>query len=91
MSENKICKRLFVRGHVQGVGFRKRTLNISKNYPVQGYVQNLPTGEVLLVIQGEANSLEQFLKHLRQEMGALISGIKEETINLEDFQGFHIR
>ena len=36
-------------GHVQGVGFRYQTEAISRNFNVQGYVQNMPDGTVDLV------------------------------------------
>ncbi len=91
MTEMTLCKRIIVQGRVQRVGFRKTTLKISRNYSICGYVQNLPTGEVLIVAQGQGDVLDKFLNQLRQEMGSLIASIQEEPMNLQDFKEFQIQ
>lgn len=52
-------------GHVQGVGFRFTTVEIARDFAVQGYVQNMVDGSVKLVAEGDENELMRFLDALR--------------------------
>ncbi len=79
-------------GRVQGVGFRATTVRIAKRYPVSGYVENLSDGRVRLVVEGEPNSLEQFLAELRSVMQAYIrSEQHEDGAATGEHQGFVVR
>ena len=40
-------------GNVQGVGFRWNVFELSKSYSVTGYVKNLASGEVELLVEGK--------------------------------------
>jgi acylphosphatase len=79
-------------GQVQGVGFRYTTANIAQGYAVQGFVQNLPDGRVLLVAEGSRAELDQFLAALRERMGA---HIRQELTDVSavngEFTDFRIR
>ena len=59
-------------GRVQGVGFRYTARQIAGRYPVSGFVENLPDGRVLLVVEGETAGLDEFLTALESEMHAYI-------------------
>ena len=65
--ETKSIRRLSARfdGHVQGVGFRFTTVEIAREFAIQGYVQNLVDGSVKLVAEGEEQELMRFLDALR--------------------------
>jgi acylphosphatase len=52
-------------GRVQGVGFRFTTVEIARNHPVRGYVQNLMDGSVKLVAEGREPDLYTFLNQIR--------------------------
>jgi len=45
-----VCKLVRYRGCVQGVGFRYTARRLAEGFPVAGYVRNLSSGEVELVI-----------------------------------------
>ena len=62
----------FFSGTVQGVGFRFTTERLARRYPVTGYVQNLPNGQVEVLAEGEEKSLEEFLKVIREAFQSYI-------------------
>jgi acylphosphatase len=57
-----IARRFFIRGSVQGVGFRYFTQRSAARHQVSGYVRNLPDGSVETFVQGPEKSVEAF-KH----------------------------
>jgi acylphosphatase len=69
------CK---VFGKVQGVFFRHNTLETSKNFKVKGFVKNLPSGEVLIVAEGEKEELEKFLEAIKNFTFTSIEKIEVE-------------
>jgi acylphosphatase len=76
---------------VQGVGFRYSALHLVANYPIAGYVRNLPNGNVELVAEGAAEDVDAFLSRLAEQMAGYI----EETVVTEEepggLQGFRIK
>ncbi len=67
-----VCKHVYISGHVQGVGFRYRTLRLAGGYDVCGFVKNLPDGRVELVVEGDRAVVDAFLGSLREDMGSYI-------------------
>lgn len=69
--------RVVVRGRVQGVGYRDFVYMRARFLGLRGYVRNLPdmrSAEV--VAEGERDSLEQLLDHLREgPRGARVDGL----------------
>lgn len=65
--DTKNIRRLAARfdGHVQGVGFRFTTVEVARDFAVQGFVQNTVDGSVKLVAEGEESELMRFLDALR--------------------------
>ncbi len=59
-------------GRVQGVGFRYQTLAIAGRYSVHGWVANLPSGEVQLVVEGDSGELGKLLVEIEEEMAPFI-------------------
>lgn len=53
-------------GKVQGVGFRATVLGLARGFDIAGEVKNLPDGRVHLVLQGEQDEVEEFLKAIRE-------------------------
>ena len=66
-------------GHVQGVGFRFTTESIASKYQVVGFVQNLVDGRVRLVVEGERDEIERFLKELNTRMDDFIHSQTSDT------------
>ena len=85
-------KTVHYHGHVQGVGFRYTTQGIAKRYEVNGYVRNLPDGQVELVVEGEKHELAAFLDDVRERM---MRYIRDERVDTQpasgQFAGFEIR
>ncbi|MGD9561666.1 MAG: acylphosphatase [Pyrinomonadaceae bacterium] len=57
-----IARKYFVRGMVQGVGFRYFTQRVAARHQIGGYVRNLEDGRVEAWAQGPEKSVEAF-KH----------------------------
>lgn len=60
------CRHLFVRGRVQGVGFRWHTRSEALALGLAGWVRNLPDGRVEAWVEGEPAALERFLAWIRR-------------------------
>ncbi|MFH1196728.1 MAG: acylphosphatase [bacterium] len=56
---------LIVNGLVQGVGFRYFVLRNAERLGVKGFTQNLYTGEVLTVAEGERFKLDELFKLIK--------------------------
>jgi len=55
-------ERMVVSGMVQGVGFRYFACRLAQEYPVTGYVRNLPSGDVEIVAEGAQEAVQSFLQ-----------------------------
>lgn len=79
-------------GHVQGVGFRYRTVSIAAVHDVAGWVRNEPDGSVLCVVEGESGELARFLAAIRQAMAGHIRGVRiDESPATGEFKVFEVR
>ncbi len=56
---------MIVTGLVQGVGFRYFVLRNARQLGLNGFVKNLPTGEVLTVAEGERYLLDDLLEKIK--------------------------
>ncbi len=54
-----------IKGVVQGVGYRWFATRKAMEYNVNGYIKNLPNGDVQAVVEGEEGLVKDFLKELR--------------------------
>ena len=86
-----VCKRVLYSGHVQGVGFRYTAQGLAADHPVAGYVRNLPSGEVELVAEGEADAVKAFLVAVARRMGSYIIGTTVHDAAPCGHRGFTIR
>jgi acylphosphatase len=77
-------------GRVQGVGFRYTVEQIAGQFPVTGYVQNLPDGRVLLVMEGAKSDLDALIDRvgvvMQTNIDSLNSAEGEVTGEFADFQ-----
>ena len=62
-------ERMAVSGMVQGVGFRYFTCRLASDYPVTGYVRNLPDGDVEIVAEGTKEAVRSFLSRVGRGPG----------------------
>jgi acylphosphatase len=72
MTDTACGCRVVYAGRVQGVGFRATAVTIAQEYPVHGWVRNLPDGRVELLAEGERGQVEAFLAAVRDYWGAAI-------------------
>jgi acylphosphatase len=86
-----VCKRVIYSGQVQGVGFRYTAQELAADYPVGGYVRNLPSGEVELVAEGEDSVVEAFLAAVAQRMAGYITNTTVQDTAASGQRGFRIR
>ena len=61
---NKIARRFFISGDVQGVGFRFFAQRAAAKHQVVGFVKNLDDGRVEALAEGPAQSVEAFKNEL---------------------------
>jgi len=80
-------------GRVQGVGFRASARKIAASFKLKGWVKNLPTGEVELVILADEREIEAYLKAIRDSrLGGYIDREVQEAYSSNDFNAeFEIR
>ena len=74
---------VFIRGRVQGVGFRNFTKERADELGVKGWVKNLLDGRVESVMQGKGDVVEKLLETVRRgPRSARVDGVevKEEKI-----------
>ncbi len=57
---------VYVRGEVQGVGYRAFARRYARALDVQGYAHNLDDGSVEVIAEGSQRSLESFLDALKR-------------------------
>lgn len=59
-------RRIVFSGRVQGVGFRMTAVQLAEDLPLSGTVQNLPDGDVELVVEGAAADIDVLISRLRE-------------------------
>jgi acylphosphatase len=69
------AKRFLVRGRVQGVGYRYFTQRVAQRLGVNGFVRNLPNGDVEVHAEASGSTLNAFKQEL--ERGPRISLVTE--------------
>ena len=55
-----IARKFFVRGEVQGVGYRFFAQRAAARHQIVGYVRNCPDGTVEALVEGPAANVEAF-------------------------------
>lgn len=78
-----IRKEFFIKGKVQGVGFRFFCKYQASLLSLTGYAKNLENGDVHVEVQGEYSSIETFKTKLLQGNGfSKITYIEENDLKL---------
>jgi acylphosphatase/uncharacterized coiled-coil DUF342 family protein len=80
----------FISGMVQKTGYRARVVILANAFGLQGYVQNLPSGKVKVVAEGEQTDLERFRSCLtiKDTLIDVHSVENEYTAATGEFTGF---
>jgi len=75
---------ILVYGLVQGVGFRWFVEREAKKLGLKGYVKNLFTGEVEVVVEGDRGMIEELIEVLR--VGNRASRVKDVRVTWRPFE-----
>lgn len=86
-----ICKHVFYSGRVQGVGFRYTAQEVAEGFAVTGFVRNLPSRQVELVAEGQADEVEAFLQALGNRMKGYIVESRVHDEEPAGHRSFEIR
>ncbi|HEY3175768.1 MAG TPA: acylphosphatase [Candidatus Polarisedimenticolia bacterium] len=76
-----VARRFYVRGRVQGVGFRWFVVGAAQRLNLSGWTRNLPDGRVEVLAQGEPPALLSLAEELRA--GPRAAGVEAVDSNDE--------
>ena len=86
------ARRYFVRGRVQGVGFRYFVQRAAAGLRLEGYARNLDDGRVEVYAFGDPRALRELEGCLSKgPRWAEVRGVETEETALERASGFEIR
>ena len=78
----QVARKFFIKGDVQGVGYRFFAQRAAARHQIVGYVRNCPDGSVEAFAEGPANSVEAFKQDLAAgPQWAVVAQLEE--INLD--------
>lgn len=84
-------RRFYVRGRVQGVGFRDFVQREARQRNLKGYVRNLSDGSVLVCAVGDPKDIDDLDALLREgPRWASVREVSVEEIPADDFDDFRI-
>lgn len=90
-AEPVIARRYFIRGRVQGVGFRYFVEINAHELGITGYTRNLDDGRVEVYAVGRPKQLAEFLGRLwRGPRWADVRGVEDQEAAVESRAGFRI-
>jgi acylphosphatase len=79
VGEKPVRAQIFVRGRVQGVGYRAFAVRAGTRCGLSGGVRNLDDGRVELDVEGARTAIEALLKELNSgPPGAQVTGVEAE-------------
>lgn len=84
---------VIVTGLVQGVGYRYFVYQKAKDYNLKGYVKNLYSDDVEVVLEGDKGIIVDFIQELKVgPMSAHVTDVKVEWEEGQDeYEDFQIR
>jgi len=88
----KLHYKITVKGRVQGVWFRKYTKMKADELEIQGYVRNLPNGDVYIEAEGNKLQLDAFVEWLHKgSPHSKVYVVETRLDDLKDHMYFEIR
>lgn len=84
---------IWVKGVVQGVGFRYFTIRKARESDISGWVRNTIDGGVEIVAEGEEWQLKDFIENVKLGPShSTVTGVEiEEEEYRDEFKGFEVR
>jgi acylphosphatase len=91
MAARNTARRWFVRGRVQGVGFRYFTQEAAVDLGLTGYTRNLDDGRVEVYAVGPEKKLDELAGRLhRGPWAADVRGVEELEAAIERYSSFRL-
>lgn len=85
-TSNEIVRvHVWVKGRVQGVGFRAYVESVARQSSVTGWVRNVGYDTVEAVAEGEREKVERFIEMMKQ--GPVSSRVNEARVEWEESTG----
>ncbi len=72
-------------GYVQGVFFRVFVVEVAEELDLNGYVRNLPSGNVEVWAEGERKQLEKLVSHLK--VGPPAARVRQVITDWSEYTG----
>ena len=86
-----VAKRYFIRGRVQGVGYRYFAQRAAADLQITGYTRNLDDGRVEVYAVGTAEQLSELAGRLwKGPRMADVRGVEESDEGVQQYESFHI-
>lgn len=90
-SKSQAARRWFIRGRVQGVGFRYFAQRAAADLNLAGYVRNLDDGRVEVYAIGPSEKLSELAGRLhRGPRWAEVHGVEEQEAEPHSYASFEI-
>lgn len=84
MADEKVAKRFYVSGVVQGVGYRYFAARVARRLDVSGFAKNLRDGRVEVYAVASPVALKSFRAELKRgPQGASVSDLSENAVEVE--------
>lgn len=77
--------KITIKGHVQGIGFRRFLKNYAIKLDLRGYTKNLPNKDVELLIEGLEEPVREMIEICK--VGTKFSVIKDVNVEIEKYKG----
>ncbi|WMW22230.1 acylphosphatase [Methanolobus mangrovi] len=92
-AEERSSATILVRGRVQGVYFRKFTVENARKLGLTGFAQNMPDGSVKVFAEGEKSSIQELIVFLHTGPAqARVDGLEISWSSFaSEFQDFSIK
>lgn len=85
-----IARRYVYEGRVQGVGFRRKTEELSSGFRVTGYVMNKADGRVEVHVEGDVEEVNHFAEDIAKTFEGNITRVTQELVDPCLFQRFGV-
>ncbi|PLW99155.1 MAG: acylphosphatase [Marinilabiliales bacterium] len=87
-----ICKKIVVRGRVQGVFYRASAKKSARYYGIKGYVKNQADGSVLIHAEGKKINMQQFINWCKEgPPHAWVESIEVNEAEVKNYKLFEVK
>lgn len=89
---NQIARHLTIRGHVQGVVYRQNCRRRAEQLGVDGWVRNMPDGNVEAHVQGQAEAVQTLIDWAHEgPRHAQVTEVEAQEAEAQNLHGFEVR